>query len=123
MTEQPQRREDPRYRLPHALHAEMAFDAPDGTRHRYGLVNISLRGAAFFLPERCRGIDQGAMLQNAVIRVDDLEIQGNLTLLHATPRLRESFNCGVQFYPKTDLDQNQLIGFVARLDAQRPAGN
>lgn len=123
MNEQPQRREDPRYRLPYALGAEMAFDGPDGTRHRYDLINISIRGASFFLPERRRGIQQGAMLLNAVILVDDLEIQGNVAVLHATPRLRQSFSCGVQFYPKTDFDQNQLVSFVSRLDAQEQPRN
>ena len=123
MTEQPQRREDPRYFLPHALGAEMEFDGPDGTRHRYPLLDISIRGASFSLPLRLEGIDEGAMLGNAVIRVDDLEIQGNFSVLHATRRFRAHYSCGVQFYPKTDLDQNQLVSFVSRLGARPQAGN
>ncbi len=117
MTEQPQRREDPRYFLPQALGAELEFDGPDGTRQRYPLLDISIRGASFSLPLRLEGIDEGAMLGNAVIRVDDLEIQGNLTVLHATRRFRANYSCGVQFYPKSDLDQNQLVSFVSRLEA------
>ena len=117
MTQQPQRREDPRYFLPLASRAEMEFDGPDGTRHRYPLLNISIRGASFSLPLRFEGIDEGAMLGNAVMRVDDLEIQGNFTVHHSTRRFRASYSCGVQFYPKTDLDQNQLVSFVSRLDA------
>ena len=89
MTELPQRREDPRYFLPSALGAEMEFDGPDGTRHRFPLLDISIRGASFTLPLRFEWIDAGAMLGNAVIRIDDLEIQGNLTVLHATARFRD----------------------------------
>ena len=121
MTEQPQRREDPRYFLPHALGAELEFDGPDGERYRYPLMDISIRGASFSLPLRPEGIEEGAMLPNASILVDDLEIRGNLTVLHATRRFRANYSCGVQFYPKTDIDQNQLVSFVSRLDAQEKA--
>ena len=121
MTEQPHRREDPRYFLPYVLGAELEFDGPDGARHRYPLMDVSIRGVSFALPLRVEGIDEGAMLPNAVILVDDLEIRGNLAVNHTTRRFRARYRCGVQFYPKTDVDQNQLVSFVSRLDAEQKA--
>ncbi len=121
MTEQPQRREDPRYSLTNALGAEMEFDGPDGRRHRYPLLDLSIRGAGFSMPLQFEGSDAGAMLGNAMIRVDELAAQGNLRVLHGTLRFPE-YGCGVQFYPKSDVDQNQLTRIMSRLEARRNAG-
>ncbi len=121
MQEQVQRRKDPRYFLPHALGAELEFDGPDGERYRFPLMDISIRGASFSLPLRPEGIDEGAMLPNASILVDDLEIKGNLAVHYTVRRFRANYSCGVEFFPKTDIDQNQLVSFVSRLEAKDQA--
>jgi hypothetical protein len=112
-----ERREETRYFLSNASRAEIEFDDPDGTRCRYPLMDLSTRGASFSLPLQFDGIEEGAMLPNAVILIDDVEIRGNLTVLHTTARFRGNYSCGVQFFASSDNDQNQLVSFVARLDA------
>ena len=123
MPTQIERREETRYFLSNALRAEMEFDDPYGTRCRYPLMDLSTRGASFSLPLQFDGIEEGAMLPNAVILIGDLEIRGNLAVHHATAHFQANYSCGVQFFPRTDDDQNQLVSFVARLDVGRRAAN
>jgi hypothetical protein len=121
MPKQIQNRDEPRYPVPSAMGAELEFDRPDGTRHRYSLLDVSMRGACFAMPLRSEGIDAGAMLVNALLLVDDVKIGGNLAVQHTTRQFRANYTCGVQFFPRTDLDQNQLVSLVSRMDSQRSA--
>ena len=115
------RREERRYSLPADLGAEIEFDVPDGGHYRLPLLNISVHGVAFFIPEPILEFEAGIMLNNVEIHVDSqihvgsLVIRGNLVLKH-TPREHPSDNkCGAQFYPASDTDRNELVSLFSRL--------
>ena len=110
------RREETRHLLPGSLGAEIEFDGPDGGRHRLPLTEISFGGASFSMPYRLPGIENGTMLTDALIRVGQFEMQGNLAVLHTTRGFVSKYTYGVQFYPKTASDRNQLIGLVSHLE-------
>jgi c-di-GMP-binding flagellar brake protein YcgR len=109
------RREVTRHLLPPIVGAEIEFDGPDGARHRMPLTEISVAGCAFYIPDRLPGVVRGASLTDAEIRVGQLLIQGNLVVARATHSDTEHI-CGVQFFPKTDADRNELTGLVSRLE-------
>ena len=111
------RREDTRYDLPRNLGGEIEFDGPDGGRHRLPLAEVSVGGFAFFIPGGLAGIMSGATLSDAVIRVDRLVMRGNLAVLHVTRGSGSDCTCGVQFFPATDSDRNELTSLVSRLEA------
>jgi len=68
------------------------------------------------MPYRIAGIETGAMLPDASIRLGQLVIQGNLAVLHTTRLSGSAYSCGVQFYPKSEEDRNQLSTLVSRLE-------
>jgi hypothetical protein len=114
-------RAERRYALPTDLRAEIEFDVPDGGHYRLPLVNISVLGLAFFIPEPILEFGAGIMLNDAQIHVDSqihvgsLVIRGNLVLRH-TPREHPSdHKCGAQFYPASDRDRNELVSLLSRL--------
>lgn len=112
-----ERRGDRRYNLPDAVSAKLQFEGPDGTTYTFPLMDLSVTGASFHMPRAIIGVDSGAMLGNAVIRLGRLEVHGNVVVLRVTKIFGTSRSCGVQFYPKTEEDRNELINLIARLDS------
>ena len=110
------RREDHRYALPTDLGAEIAFDVPDGGHHRLPLLNISVFGLAFFIPEPIPGIEAGIMLADAQIQIGSVVIRGNLALRHTPRDHPSSYKCGAQFYTASDTDRNELVSLLSRLE-------
>lgn len=110
------RRQDARLEVPASLGAEIEFNGPDSRRHRLPLTQVGVVGAAFVLPNQIQGIRPDTTLTDALIRVGQIEIRGNLSVRH-TDRGFTSARCGVQFHPLTDSDRNELITFVTRLQA------
>ena len=109
-------REARRYALPIDVGAEIEFDVPDGGHYRLPLLNISVHGLAFFIPDPLPGIEAGIMLAAAQIHVGSLVIRGNLVLRH-TPREHPSDNkCGTLFYPTSDTDRNELVSLLSHLE-------
>lgn len=109
------RREDPRYPIPSVLGARIEFTGPDGIRYDWPLTEVSVRGAGFGTARKIAGVKRGAMLADAVIRVADIEIRGNLEVRHATRGFGSKHNCGVKFFPLSEADRNELIALVTRL--------
>ena len=58
---------------------------------------------------------RGATLSDAVIRVGRRVMRGNLAVLHVTRGKGSDYTCGVQFFPASDADRNDLTGLVSRL--------
>ncbi len=110
------KRGDRRYALPIDVGAEIEFDVPDGGHYRLPLLNISVHGLAFSIPEPIPEIKAGCMLAAAQIHVGSLMIRGTLVLRH-TPREHPSdHKCGTQFYPASDTDRNELVSLLSRLE-------
>jgi hypothetical protein len=110
------RREDTRHAVPGALGARIEFQDGDGLAQKLPLIDVSAGGASFSMPRRLPGIEKGAMLGDVLIRVAQIEVQGNLEVLHTTRGFGSDYSCGVRFFPKTESDRNLLVELVSRLE-------
>ena len=111
------RREDERFEIPRALGATIGFAGPDGHRFTVALIGVSAQGASFTMemPRRLHRIETGTMLNDAVIRIAGSEIAGNLSVSHTTRGFHSDYSCGVQFFPTSEADRNELMTLVSRL--------
>ena len=112
-----ERRLDKRHSLPEAIPAEIQFKGPDGIDYTFPVLDLSVTGASFHMSRAVIGIEPGAMLADAVLRLGRLEVHGNLSVLRVTKLFGTSRTCGVQFFPKTENDRNELINLITRLDS------
>jgi hypothetical protein len=110
----PERRHDRRYPIPAGVDVRIEI-VPAGSHHLLRLTEVSAAGAGFVVSRAIDGLHAGAMIPGAVIRCGQLSIHGNLQVLHATRGFDTSYTCGVQFYPRSEHDRNELIALVARL--------
>jgi len=108
------RREDGRKRIPGFVGAVIAFNGPDGTAHRYPIIELSVGGGSFELPARIRGLDEGAACAGGRICVGEIEIKVNLEIRHVT-RVGPMYECGARIFPTSDDDRNEMAALVARL--------
>jgi hypothetical protein len=115
----PNRREDAREEIPAPLGAAIEFQGPDGARLAVRLISVSARGASFsiVMPSQFHRIEKGAVLKDAVIRVGNTVVHGNLSVAHTTRGFDKDYTCGVLFYPASESDRNELTTLVARLAA------
>ncbi len=115
MRPQVKERQARRYDLPAG--AEIEFDVPDGGHYRLPLLNNSVLGLAFFIPDPIPGLEAGIVLAAAQIHVDSLVIRGNLALRHTLPDHPFNHKCGARFYPAFDTDRNELVSLLSRLES------
>ena len=113
----PNRRDDARHEIPRVLGATIEFEGPDGARLTLRLISVSPQGASFSIeiPRQFHRIEKGALLKDAVIRVGDTVVRGNLAVAHTTRGFAKDYTCGVSFFPASESDSNELINLVARL--------
>ena len=113
------RREERRSRMPSFREAEIEFTGPDGTAHKWPLIELSLSGGSFLLPEQNPGLEVGTTGEGGVIRVGESEIHVNFEIRHVTHDDGKGCGCGVQLYTMSDQDRNEIAALISRL--QRPA--
>ena len=111
------RRRDKRHKLPSGVGAEIEFNTPDGRTHVLPLVEVSISGLSFEIPRRLDGIETGAKLPAAMIRLGRLQVQGNLVVMRMVRGFGPDYTVGVEFHPRTDGDRNELIELITRLTA------
>ena len=109
------RREDGRRRIPGFVGAVIAFTGPDGTAHRYPVIELSVGGGSFELPARIRGLQEGAACSAGRITVGEIEININLEIRHVTRGSGMVYECGARIFPASDEDRNEMAALVARL--------
>jgi len=109
------RREDGRKRIPGFVDAEITFQTPDGTTHRYPLIELSVGGGSFELPERVRGLEAGTDCGGGHLLVGDLDIHINLQICHLTRCEGSRYECGARMFPINDEDRNELAALISRL--------
>ncbi len=107
-------REEPRSRISGFEDAEIEFTGPDGTAHKRPLIELSLSGGSFQLPERIPGLEVGTTVEDSVIRVGEFAIRVNFQILHVTRDDGEGFECGVQLYTMSDQDRNEMTALISR---------
>lgn len=110
------RREDPRSQIPGFQDAEIEFAAPDGATHKRPLIELSVGGGSFHMPERIPGLEVGAAVTGSVIRVAEFEIHVNLVIRRVTRADGRGYEYGVQFYTVNEQDRNEMAALIARLE-------
>jgi hypothetical protein len=100
--------------------ARVEFDhpTPNGRTYRMPLTNISASGLSFMFEEGddLTGLDEGASLPGAVIRLGDCKISGELLVMHMTAGPDSRYVCGALFYPATDTDLVKLKSVIAGME-------
>ena len=109
------RREDPRSRIPGFQNAEIEFTGPDGTAHKRPLIELSLSGGSFQVPEPIPGLEAGTAFVGGVIRFGELEVQVNFVIRHVTHGDGNAYEYGVQIYTMNDQDRNEIDALISRL--------
>ncbi len=108
-------REEPRSRISGFEDAEIEFTGPDGTAHKRPLIELSVSGGSFQLPQRIPGLEVGTTVEGSVIRVGELEIRVNLEIRHMTRDDGKGYECGVQLYTMNYQDRAALYTEMAAL--------
>ncbi len=109
------RREDPRSRIPGFQDAEIEFTGPDGTAHKRQLIELSVNGGSFQLPERIPGLELGTPVEGSVIRIGEFEVRVNFVIRHVTRDDEPGYECGVQLYTMSEQDRNEIAALISRL--------
>ena len=108
-------REERRSRIPGFQEAAIEFTGPDGAAHKWPLIELSLSGGSFQLPERIPDLEVGSMGEDSVIRVGEIEIHVNMQIRHLTRCDPKGYQCGVQLYTVSDQDRNEIAALISRL--------
>jgi len=87
-----------------------------GELRRLPLIDISVSGLSFALGDELPGIENGSNLSNAVIRLGECEIHGDLVVMHLTAQTDTRTICGALFYAASDQDLLKLRSAVAGMD-------
>ena len=111
------RRGETRTPLPEYLRATIRVRAAGGLEQEYRLLELSMSGASFVLPQRTSGIETGDSLENVVLCVGDLEVASHAQVLHVSRLEGNAYACGVRLFPAGEEDRNELSGLVSRLES------
>ncbi len=109
------RRQEPRSRIPAFRDAEIEFTGSDETAHRRQLIELSVSGCSFQLPERIPGLEVGTPVEAGVIWMDEFEIHVNFVIRHVTRDDVTGYEYGVQIYTMNDQDRNEIDALISRL--------
>ena len=110
------RREDPRSEVPDFQNAVIEFTGPDGTAHKRPLIELSVNGGSFQLPEPIPGLEVGATVAGSVIRFGEFEIHVNFIIRRVTSYEEKRVECGVQLFTMNDQDRNEMAALISRLE-------
>ncbi len=106
---------NPRSRISEFQYAEIEFTGPDGTTYKWPLIELSLSGGSFRLPERIPGLEVGTPVEGRVIRFGEFEIQVNFVIRHVTRDDETGYEYGVQFYTMNYHDRNEMAALISQL--------
>ncbi len=100
-------------------YAEIEFTGPDGTAHKWPLIELSVSGGSFQFPERIPGLEAGTTIEDGVICVNEFEIHVNFSIRRVTRDGGKSCTCGVQFHAMSHHDRNDMAALVLQLERHR----
>ena len=109
------RRWNPRSRIPNFQDAEIEFTGPEGTVYKRPLLELSLSGSSFQLPERIPGLEAGTTVEDSVIRFGEFEIHVSFAIRRVTGDDEKGYECGVQFYKMSARSRSEIAALISRL--------
>ena len=109
------RRWNPRSRIPNFQDAEIEFTGPDGTAHKWPLIELSLNGGSFQLPDPISGLEVGSSIIGSVIWMNEFKIHVNFAIRHVTRGDGKVYEYGVQFHTMNDQDRSEMNALISRL--------
>jgi len=111
------RRRQRRYQVSQETMARVEFEC-GGRCFRSEVTNLSASGMSFRLDptDDLTGLDEGESFPDAVVRVGDCAIRGELLLMHMTQDPGSRYVCGALFYPATDTDLVKLKSVIAGME-------
>ena len=98
---------------PQHTYAELCYPSPSGPLYRLPLLNVSPDGVSFLAPRELVGVSPGTRLDDLVLCVGLLQIEGELTLCHVTRDPDGRRVCGGRFHPTRDADRRKLDELIA----------
>ena len=110
------RREDPRSRIPGFQNADIEFTGPDGTTQKRPLIELSVSGGSFQLPERIPALEVGTAVAGGLIRFGELEVQVNFVIRHVTHGDGKAYEYGMEIYMMNDQDRNEMSALISKLE-------
>jgi hypothetical protein len=102
----------------HVARVEFDYPGPNGKTYRVPVVNLSVSGLSFMLEsdDELGRPEEGARLPDAVIRLGDCKLRGELLVMHVTGDPGSGYVCGALFYPATDTDLVKLKSVIAGME-------
>ena len=95
--------------------AEIEFTEPDGAAHKCPLIELSVGGGSFQLPEQIPGLEVGTTVEGSVIRVGEFKIHVNFVVRRVTRYEGGAYECGVQLYTMSEQDRNEMNALISQL--------
>jgi hypothetical protein len=110
------RRRQRRHSIAAGAEARVEFHHPfpHGESCSARLVDLSVAGFSFAVPEQLSNLEVGTTVPQAVLRLGSCVMQGDMMIIHVTP---ERGICGALFYPTTDADLIKLRSVIAGIEA------
>jgi len=96
---------------------EITLPRPEGLKHRFALLDVSVSGLSFAVEEPLPGLESGADLGSVLVRLGDCEIHGELVVMHVTSQGQDRRVCGALFYAATDIDLLKWRAAIAGMEA------
>ena len=99
--------------------AFVEFNHPtSGGKCRLPLSDISHSGLSFHGESgEMPAVESGSTIEGASLRIRECIIQGDLVVMHVTPRPDSRIVCGALLYPATDNDLLKLKAVLAGMEA------
>jgi len=113
------RRRTPRHAVVLDHDAFVEFDLPGpGGKCRLPLSDLSHSGLSFHGEvAEISSIESGSTIPDVSLRIRECIIQGDLVVMHVTPRPDSRILCGALLYPATDHDLLKLKAVLAGMEA------
>ena len=111
------RRGHTRHPIPPDAEASVEFES-GGRSHRLKVLNLSASGLsfAFAAAAELHGLEEGEGLGEAVVRVGNCVLRGELLVMHVTGCADSGYVCGALFYPATDTDLVKLKSMITGME-------
>ena len=113
------RRRDRRYPVAQTNRTYLELGAPDGSRDKVRLLDLSVAGIAFEAPEWLSADSVDTEIAGVVVHVEDCAIHGHMLVLHVTPLSGPGRICGAHFYSADETEWSRMAALLSGLDAAR----